>query len=126
MNEDIYSPQESIELKVVLNRGVVGGGVPQVNLTVGSGVQSWRGAWYKQESGRDTLAFRCRVKEGDLEATAYQSTPAMLSGPMASVVSGGAVIKAQRLCNSSNIRWRITLEPDSNGDVAVVLPETAN
>ena len=35
-------------------------------------------------------------------------------------------MKAHRLYSPSNIRWRITMEPDSNGVVTVVLPETAN
>ena len=38
----------------------------------------------------------------------------------------GDAKKAQRLDSPTNIRWRITVEPDSNGDVTVVLPETAN
>ena len=37
-------------------------------------------------------------------------------------VSGGAVTRAQRLEKGSNIGWRITLEPDSDGDIAVTLP----
>ena len=43
---------------------------------------------------------------------------------MAFTVSGGEVLKAQRLDKPSNIRWLITVEPDSNGDVTVVLPVT--
>ena len=45
---------------------------------------------------------------------------------LAFTVSGGEVLKAQRLDKPSNIRWLITVEPDSNGDVAVVLPVTQN
>ena len=37
-------------------------------------------------------------------------------------VSGGTVTRAQRLEIGSNIGWRITLEPDSDGDIAVTLP----
>ena len=41
-------------------------------------------------------------------------------------VTGGAVRKAQRLEQGSNIGWRITVRPDGNGQVAVVLPETTD
>ena len=41
-------------------------------------------------------------------------------------VSGGTVKKAQRLEQGSNIGWRITVRPDSNGDVTIVLPETTD
>ena len=43
-------------------------------------------------------------------------------------VSGGSVQKAQRLHKEpeSNIGWRITVRPDGNGDVTVVLPITTD
>ena len=41
-------------------------------------------------------------------------------------VDGGAVVKASRLVRSSNLRWRITVQPDSDADVSVVLPITTN
>ena len=43
-------------------------------------------------------------------------------------VSGGTVQKAQRLQKEpeSNIGWRITVRPDGNGDVTVVLPVTTD
>ena len=41
-------------------------------------------------------------------------------------VTGGSVEKAQRLEKPSNIGWRITVEPDSNAAVTVVLPITEN
>ena len=41
-------------------------------------------------------------------------------------VTGGAVRKAQRLEQGSNISWRITVRPDGNGDVTVTLPETTD
>ena len=41
-------------------------------------------------------------------------------------VTGGTVEKAQRLEKPSNIHWRITVEPDSNGEVIVVLPVTTD
>ena len=39
-------------------------------------------------------------------------------------VTDGEVLKAQRVDKSSNISWRITVRPDSNADVTVVLPVT--
>ena len=39
-------------------------------------------------------------------------------------VTNGEVLKAQRVVKSSNISWRITVRPDSNADVTVVLPVT--
>ena len=41
-------------------------------------------------------------------------------------VTGGTVTKAKRLEKPSNIRWRITVEPDSNADVTLVLPVTTD
>ena len=37
-------------------------------------------------------------------------------------VTGGTVVKARRLAKPSNIHWQITVEPDSNADVAIALP----
>ena len=37
-------------------------------------------------------------------------------------VSGGEVTKARRLAKPSNVRWEITVEPNGNTDVTVVLP----
>ena len=39
-------------------------------------------------------------------------------------VDGGTVKKAQRITKGSNLRWRITVEPDGDADVIVVLPIT--
>ena len=41
-------------------------------------------------------------------------------------VTGGSVKKAQRMNEPSNIPWRITVQPDSNGDVTIVLPTTTD
>ncbi|WP_419552388.1 hypothetical protein [Candidatus Poriferisodalis sp.] len=42
------------------------------------------------------------------------------------VVTDGDVLRAQRIDKPSNIGWRITVQPDGNGDVAVVLPVTTD
>ena len=39
-------------------------------------------------------------------------------------VEGGEVAGARRLVSGSNIRWEISVSPDSNGDVTVELPVT--
>ena len=41
-------------------------------------------------------------------------------------VSGGEVKKAKRLEKGSNIGWKITVKPDSNDDVEIVLPITTD
>ena len=41
-------------------------------------------------------------------------------------VTGGTVGKAQRLTQGSNVGWRITVTPDSDADVTVVLPVTTD
>ena len=41
-------------------------------------------------------------------------------------VTGGEIRKAQRLDKPSNIRWRISVEPSSNGEVEIQLPTTNN
>ena len=41
-------------------------------------------------------------------------------------VTGGTVTKAQRLDKPSNMLWRITVEPDSNAAVTLVLPVTTD
>ena len=39
-------------------------------------------------------------------------------------VTGGTVVGVRRLDRPGNIRWEISVSPDSNGDVTVVLPTT--
>ena len=41
-------------------------------------------------------------------------------------LTGGQVTKAQRMDKPSNIPWRITVKPDGNWDVTVVLPATTD
>ena len=41
-------------------------------------------------------------------------------------VTEGSVEKAQRTDKPSNIPWKITVQPDGNGDVTIVLPETTD
>ena len=41
-------------------------------------------------------------------------------------VTGGTILKSQRTDKPSNIPWRITVRPDSNGDVEIELPATTD
>ena len=41
-------------------------------------------------------------------------------------VTGGTVVGVRRLDRPGNIRWEISVSPDSNGDVTVVLPTTTD
>ena len=41
-------------------------------------------------------------------------------------VTGGSILKAQRMDKPSNIKWRIMVRPDSSEDVAIVLPATTD
>ena len=41
-------------------------------------------------------------------------------------VTSGSILKAQRMDKPSNIPWRITVRPDSNGDVEIELPVTTD
>ena len=41
-------------------------------------------------------------------------------------VTGGRVENARRLNKPSNIRWEITVTPDGNGEVTIILPATAD
>ena len=41
-------------------------------------------------------------------------------------VTGGTVKKAKRMEQGSNIQWRITVRPDSNSEVTIILPVTTD
>ena len=71
------------------------------------------------ESHNGTDAFTFGIRFSEEFPLSYKTLR-----DLAFTVSGGEVLKAQRLDKPSNIRWLITVEPDSNGDVTVVLPET--
>ena len=73
------------------------------------------------ESHNGTDAFTFEIRFSEELPLSYKTLR-----DLAFTVSGGEVLKAQRLDKPSNIRWLITVEPDSNGDVAIVLPETTD
>ena len=41
-------------------------------------------------------------------------------------VTGGEVVKARRLEKGKNVRWEITVQPDGDGTVTIVLPATTD
>ena len=73
------------------------------------------------ESHNGTDAFTFEIRFSEEVPLSYKTLR-----DLAFTVSGGEVLKAQRLDKPSNIRWLITVEPDSNGDVTVVLPVTTD
>ena len=73
------------------------------------------------ESHNGTDAFTFELRFSEEVKLSYKTLR-----DLAFTVSGGEVLKAQRLDKPSNIRWLITVEPDSNGDVTVVLPVTTD
>ena len=75
----------------------------------------------ESHNGTDAFTFEIRFSEEfPLSYKTLRDLAFTVSG------GGGEVLKAQRLDKPSNIRWLIMVEPDSNGDVAVVLPVTQN
>ena len=73
------------------------------------------------ESHNGTDAFTFEIRFSEEFPLSYKTLR-----DLAFTMSGGEVLKAQRLDKPSNIRWLITVEPDSNGDVTVVLPVTTD
>ena len=73
------------------------------------------------ESHNGTDAFTFEIRFSEEFPLSYKTLR-----DLAFTVSGGEVLKAQRLTQGSNIGWRITVEPDSTGDVAIELPATTD
>ena len=71
-------------------------------------------------NGSDNFKFRIAFSE-DLETGFSYKT---LRDDHVFTVEGGTVVRARRLVSGSNIRWEVTVEPDSNADVTVELPVT--
>ena len=70
-------------------------------------------------NGSDNFKFRIAFSE-ELETNCSYKT---LRDHVVTV-EGGTVVGARRLVSGSNIRWEISVEPDSNADVTVELPVT--
>ncbi len=70
--------------------------------------------------GSAAFTFELRFSE-NIESLSYTTLH-----QHAFTVTGGSVSKARRLEAGKNVRWEITVEPDSNADVTIVLPITTD
>ena len=75
----------------------------------------------KSHDGQEDFSFELRFSEEPKEDFSYKTLK-----DHAFTVEGGTVAGARRLVSGSNIRWEITVSPDSNSDVTVVLPATTD
>ena len=73
----------------------------------------------QSHNGTDGFTFEIRFSEEPESDFSYKTLR-----NHAFTVTGGTVRNAERMDRPSNIRWLITVEPDSNGDVTIVLPIT--
>ena len=73
------------------------------------------------ESHNGTDAFTFEIRFSEELPLSYKTLR-----DLAFTVSGGEVLKAQRLDKPSNIRWLIMVEPKGNGDVTIELPATTD
>ena len=71
----------------------------------------------QSHNGTDAFTFELRFSEEF--GLSYKTLR-----DQAFVVTGGTVTRAQRLDKPSNMRWRITVVPDSNAAVTIILPAT--
>ena len=67
--------------------------------------------------------FRIRIAFSEEPKTGFSYTTMRHH---AFTVTGGSVTGARRLDPPSNIGWEVVVEPDSNGDVSIVLPITTD
>ena len=72
-------------------------------------------------NGSDNFKFRIAFSE-ELETNFSYKT----LRDHAFTVEGGRVVGARRLVSGSNIRWEVSVRPDSNGDVTITLPATTD
>ena len=73
----------------------------------------------KSHDGQTDFTFELRFSEEPKTGFSYKTLK-----DHAFTVTGGSVAGARRLVSGSNIRWEITVSPESNGDVTVKLPVT--
>ena len=73
------------------------------------------------ESHNGTDAFTFEIRFSEEFPLSYKTLR-----DLAFTVSGGEVLKAQRLDKPSNIKWRIMVRPDSSEDVTIILPATTD
>ena len=71
--------------------------------------------------GQSQFTFELRFSETPRRGFSYKTLR-----DHALTVTGGEVVRARRLEKGKNLRWEITVSPDSNGAVTIVLPATTN
>ena len=71
--------------------------------------------------GQGTFTFELRFGEEPEPDFSYKTLR-----DSAFTVTGGSVVNARRLNKPSNVRWEITVRPDGNGEVTIILPATAD
>ena len=71
--------------------------------------------------GQGTFTFELRFSEEPEPDFSYKTLR-----DSAFTVTGGSVENARRLNKPSNVRWEITVRPDGNGEVTIILPATAD
>ena len=71
--------------------------------------------------GSDAFTFELRFSETPKDGFSYKTLRYH-----AFTATGGSVIKARRLEPPSNVEWEITIRPDSDADVTIVLPVTTD
>ena len=72
-------------------------------------------------NGTDTFTFEVSFSEEPKSDFSYETLR-----DHAFTVTGGSVKAAGRTNRPSNISWRITIQPDGDGDVTIVLPVTTD
>ena len=75
----------------------------------------------ESHDGENSFTFELRFSETPEPDFSYE-----VLRDQALTASGGTVTKARRLDPPGNVRWEITVEPSSDADVTIVLPETAD
>ena len=71
--------------------------------------------------GSAAFTFRLHFSEPPADGFSYRTLR-----DHAFTVMGGEVVKARRLEQGKNVRWEITVRPDGNGTVTIVLPVTTD
>ena len=74
-----------------------------------------------EHDGQSTFTFELRFSEEPDPGFSYKTLR-----DHAFTVTGGSVLNARRLNKPSNIRWEITVKPDGNGEVTILLPATTD
>ena len=72
-------------------------------------------------NGSDNFKFRIAFSEELKTGFSYKTLR-----DHAFTVEGGTMVGARRLVRGSNIRWEISVSPDSTGDVTITLPATTD